>query len=90
MLYCFTAEGVDYIGLLRTPVTLTPTNFVSCIQVVVIDDSVFEDTESLMVSISRVEQLNSAIHLSNDATTIFIIDNDSKLFIDTTLPLGRI
>ena len=79
LLYVVYSDGVDYTGFQGTTVTLTPSNIKSCVSVTIFDDSLFEETETLTVSLSMTGQVNSAINLSHDTTTFFITDNDSEL-----------
>ena len=69
-------EGQDFAGLSRT-VTLTPTNAQQCVTVMIEDDSVSEETESLTVSLSLTGVVDSVL-LSQHTATIMIVDNDSK------------
>ena len=57
--------------------TLTP-NDPACVSVPIINDSVFEETESLTVSLSMIGILSSAVHFPSDVTTLFINDDDGK------------
>ena len=69
-------EVLDFTGLMRD-VTLTPTDLQQCVTVMIEDDLVLEETESLTVSLSLIGDMDS-IQVSQQTTTIVIIDNDSK------------
>ena len=69
-------EGGDHTALTET-VTLTPTDAQQCVSVMIEDDSVLEETESLTVSLSLIAVVES-VQLSQQTTTIVITDDDSK------------
>ena len=69
-------EGTDFAGLSRT-VTLTPTVTQQCVSVMIEDDSVLEETESLTVSLSLTGAQDS-VQLSQPTAPIMIVDNDRK------------
>ena len=69
-------EDDDYTALTET-VTLTPTDVQQCVSVMIEDDPVLEETESLAVSLSLIGVVDS-IQLSIQTTTIVITDDDSK------------
>ena len=69
-------EVLDFTGLTRD-VTLTPTNLQQCVIVMIEDDLVLEETETLTVSLSLIGIMDS-IQVSQQTTTIVIIDNDGK------------
>ena len=69
-------EVLDFTGLVKD-VTLTPTDFQQCVTVMIEDDLVLEETESLTVSLSLIGVMDS-IQVSQQTTTIVIIDDDSK------------
>ena len=58
-------------------VTLTPTDTQQCMTVMIEDDSVLEETESLTVSLSLIGVLDS-VELSQHTTTIDITDDDGN------------
>ena len=78
---CTSTEEDDYTALTGT-VTLTPTNDQQCVSVVIEDDSVLEETESLTVSLSPTGVVDS-VQVSQPTTTIVITDNDCKRLIIT-------
>ena len=59
--------------------TLTPTDSTLCVSVMIIDDSVFEETEAIILSISVTEELTGSVELSPNTTTLFILDDDSEI-----------
>ena len=71
---CTLTEEDDYTALTGT-VTLTPTDTQQCVSVMIEDDSLLEEIESLTVSLTGV--LDSIL-LSQPTTTIVITDNDGK------------
>ena len=77
--FCTSTEEGDYTAFTGT-VTLTPTNDQQCVSVVIEDDSVLEETESLTVSLSRTGVVDS-VQVSQQTTTIVITDDDSKRLI---------
>ena len=72
------AERSDY-DLLSNDVTLSDTATQQCVSLVIVDDSVLEDTESLTVSLSLLGKENS-VSLSLPTATLFITDDDSERF----------
>ena len=73
---CILTEDDDYTALIRI-VTLTPTDTQQCVRVMIEDDSVLEETESLTVSLSLIGVLDS-VELSQHTTTIDITDDDGN------------
>ena len=73
---CILTEEDDYTALIRI-VTLTPTDTQQCVRVMIKDDSVLEETESLTVSLSLTGVVDS-VRLSQQTTSIVITDNDGK------------
>ena len=67
-------EDGDYTALTGT-VTLTPTDTQQCVSVMIEDDSVLEETESLTVSLSLTEILDR-VQLTQQTATVVILDND--------------
>ena len=65
---------------LMSNVTLSPTNDQQCVSVMIEDDSVLEETESLAVSLSLTGVMDS-VQLSQQTTTIVITDDDCKKLI---------
>ena len=80
MYFKFT-EGTDYTAITGT-VTLTPTDAQQCVTVMIEDDSLLEETESLTVSLSPTGVIES-VQLSLQTTTIVITDDDGKKLEDT-------
>ena len=72
-------EGGDHTALTET-VTLTPTDAQQCVSVMIEDDSVLEETESLTVSLSLTGVLDR-VQLSQHTATIVITDDDCKRLI---------
>ena len=70
----FFTEEDDYTALART-VTLTPMHPLQCVIVMIEDDSVVEETESLSVSLSLIGVVDR-VELSQYNVTIIIIDDD--------------
>ena len=77
--FCTSTEEGDYTAFTGT-VTLTPTNDQQCVSVMIEDDSVLEETESLTVSLSPIGLMES-VQLSQQSTTLVITDDDSKRLI---------
>ena len=73
---CTSTDEDDYTALTRA-VTLTPTVTQQCVSVMIEDDSVLEETESLTVSLSLTGAPDS-VHLFQQTATIVITDNDSN------------
>ena len=74
--FCTSTEEDDYTAFTGT-VTLSPTNDQQCVSVMIEDDSVLEETESLTVSLSLIGVLDS-VELSQHTTTIDITDDDGN------------
>ena len=77
--FCTFSEEDDYTTLTKT-VTLTPTNAQQCVTVMIEDDLVLEETESLTVSLSLIGVVDN-VQLSQQTTTIVITDDDCKRLI---------
>ena len=75
-LLLYFSEKDDYTALTRT-VTLTPIDPRQCVSIMIEDDSVLEETESLTVSLSPTG-LMERVQLSQLNTTLVITDDDSK------------
>ena len=76
---CTSTEEDDYTALTGT-VTLTPTNAQPCVSVLIEDDLVLEETESLTVSLSPTG-IVASVQVSQPTTTIVITDDDCKRLI---------
>ena len=76
---CTSTDEGDYTALTRA-VTLTPTVTQQCVLVMIEDDSVLEETESLTVSLSLTGAPDS-VQLSEQTATIVITNDDGKGFI---------
>jgi hypothetical protein len=77
------AQGVlDFTGLMST-VNLTPTVTQQCVSVMIEDDSVLEETESLTVSLS-LTGAPDGVQLSEQTATI-VITNDDELRVAFTM-----
>ena len=74
--FCTFTEGTDYTAITGT-VTLTPTDAQRCVTIMIEDDSVLEETESLTVSLSPTG-VTESVQLSQQTTTIVITDDDRK------------
>lgn len=72
----FSSEVSDY-ARLSTAVILSPTASEDCVSIRVVHDSVLEETESLVVSLSLTGELTS-VQLTQRATTILISDDDGE------------
>ena len=68
-------EGSDYTNL-SDIVILSPLTEI-CVAVVLIDDLMLEETESLMVSLSLTGELTS-VQLTQHTATILITDDDGQ------------
>ena len=79
LLYFYSTEVEDYTALTRA-VTLTPTVTQQCVSVMIEDDSVLEETESLTVSLSLTGVLDG-VQLSRHTATIFITNDDGKKYL---------
>ena len=55
---------------------LTATNSISCVSISIIDDSIPENMENFMVSLTLTGLQNSAVMLSEASATVSIADND--------------
>ena len=77
--FCTSTEEDDYTAFTGT-VTLSPTNDQQCVSVMIEDDSVLEETESLTVSLSQTGVVDS-VQVSQQTTNIVITDDDSKRLI---------
>ena len=73
-----TTDEEDY-NLLPISITLNLTDPVSCVSINIIDDLIFEETETLTVSLTMIGQPISSLALFPDTATLFILNNDCKM-----------
>lgn len=75
-------DGSDFQYVNSPPgsLSLSPTTTQQCFNIMILDDSEIEGTESLTVSLSLTSGQNS-VSLSQPNATISIIDDDSELYI---------
>ena len=73
---CYSTDVVDYSGL-SAAVTLSATASEDCVSIRVVDDSVLEETESLMVSLSLTGELTSVL-LTIPFATLHITNDDGE------------
>lgn len=78
MIYNVSAD-IDYQSVSASTVTLTSLDPEQCIAVTVIDDLIFEEIESLTVTLFYIGQLNSdKVNIFPDTALIFINDDDGE------------
>lgn len=77
ILYIPSTEVSDYVEVQPFAVTLSPTASRHCLSIVVVDDSVPEDTEYLTVSLSLTEE-QSGVLLSQHSSNVHITDDGEK------------
>lgn len=69
-------DGIDFDGLQEYILTLYSTAPRSCVQISITNDTLYEDRESFTVSLSVIGQIGSAVQLSQNSTTLVIMDDD--------------
>ena len=77
--FCSSTEEADYTAL-RRAVTLHPAVTQQCVSVMIEDDSVLEETETLTVSLS-LTGAPDGVQISQQTATIVITNDDGKHFI---------
>lgn len=77
--YNLFTDGIDFAVLTAMTITLTPNVHKSCVSLTIVDDSVFEKTECLNMSITVTGELNKSVDISEEAASICITDNDGEL-----------
>ena len=69
-------DGIDFDGLQEHILTLNSTAPRSCVQISITNDTLYEDRESFTVSLSVIGRIGSAVQLSENSTTLVIMDDD--------------
>lgn len=57
------------------------TNETICVNVTIVDDDAFEDTESFLVTVTS----SDSVYLAGGPATVFIVDNDGNIDHNTLL-----
>lgn len=72
----YTGGGIDFLVLNRN-LTLTATSNGSrgCFDIAIIDDTIFESTESFLVSLMNSSDM---VVVTNRFATVILVDNDGK------------